>query len=325
MTTYQKTIFVTGGAGFIGSNFLNMMVSRYPEYFFVNIDCITSISSLKNVIIDSAPNYTFEKIDIREKAPLRKIFERYEPTHIIHFAAESHVDVSIERPHLFIETNVGGTDNLLSLAKEYAIKRFHQISTDEVYGALTDKDPAFTENSPLTPNNPYSASKASADLLVYSYFKTYGLPVVITRSSNNYGPRADTTKFIPKAITALLRGETIPVYGEGAQIRDWLFVEDHIEAIDLVFHTGTDGEVYNIGGHNEVRNIDLAKKLLILAEKDERSLSFVPDRLGHDFRYAIDTRKIEHLGWAPRTDFEDGLKKTFTYYRDRITSPETSQ
>lgn len=316
---FKKAIIVTGGAGFIGSNYLNKFVPKYPEYLFINIDCLTYACNLDNVKVSNSPNYFFEKTDIRNFASLEEIFNSYMPTDVINFAAESHVDFSIENPSVFIETNVNGANNVLLLSKKYDINRFHQISTDEVYGSLGPKDKPFTRNSPLKPNSPYSASKASADLLVRAYNKTFGLNTVITRCANNYGPNQDTSKLIPKFLSNLLIGEKVPLYSKGENIRDWIYVEDHIDAIDLVFHKGKTGEVYNIGGDCELTNMDMAKKILKLTGRDESFIKLVADRLGHDFRYAIDNAEINsELGWKPKINFEDGIKMTLEYYRDRM-------
>lgn len=313
----KKTILVTGGCGFIGSNYLNKFVPKYPNYEFINIDCLTYAGNLKNINIAKEPNYKFKKIDIRNKKSLEKIFIDYKPTDIIHFAAESHVDISIANPSIFIDTNVIGTHNLLLLALKYKINRFHQISTDEVYGSLTDDEPPFTNRSNIAPNSPYSASKAAADLLVRAYNETYKMDVVITRCSNNYGPNQDKTKLIPKAICNLLEGKKVPIYGKGENIRDWIYVEDHIDAIDLVFQKGLSGEIYNIGGNTELKNIDLIKRLIKLTGKTANSIKFVTDRKGHDHRYAIDNSDIEKkLGWRPKFNINDGLEKTLRFYRD---------
>jgi dTDP-glucose 4,6-dehydratase len=314
----KKIIFVTGGAGFIGSNYLNIFVPKYPNETFVNIDALTYAADLKNISISDAPNYIFEKADIRDREIIEELFKKYSPTHIVHFAAESHVDLSITNPHLFVETNVNGTHNLLFLAKKYGTKRFLQVSTDEVYGDLNAHDPAFTENSPIAPNSPYSASKAAAEFLARSYWKTFGLEVVITRCSNNYGPNQDDTKLIPLFIKKLLAGEQVPLYGEGKNVRDWLHVSDHVEAIDLVLRTGKADEVYNIGGNYEVENIEITKKLIALAGRDETAIDRVTDRLGHDFRYAIDSSKIQReLGWKPKHSFEAGLNETFEWFKKK--------
>jgi dTDP-glucose 4,6-dehydratase len=315
-TVYTKRILVTGGAGFIGSTFLNMLVPKYSEYHFTNLDALTNVADKNNVMVDSAPNYSFIHMDIRNKEKLDELFTKERFTDIIHFAAETHVDVSIKEPNLFIETNLVGTGNLLSCALTHTIDRFLHISTDEVYGALTLTDPAFTEETPLTPNSPYSASKAGSDLLVRAFHKTYGLNTVTTRCSNNYGPRQDITKFIPRAITTLLQGGNIPVYGTGEQMRDWLFVEDHIRALDIAFHEGVRGSVYNIGGGTEKQNIEIAQLLCEMAGRPH-AIVFVEDRKGHDFRYAINDTKIQELGYAPQMSLANGLKETFEWYKAR--------
>ncbi len=319
---FKKTIFVTGGAGFIGSNYLNMFVPKRPNELFVNIDVLTYAANPENLsTVAKLPNYAFEKIDIRDEKALEKVFKKYKPDGVIHFAAESHVDHSINGPQIFIETNVRGTHNLLSLARAHGVKRFHQVSTDEVYGSLGPKDPAFSEMTPLAPNNPYSASKASADLIVRSYNKTFGLNTTITRCSNNYGPYQDVTKLIPLFLKKLLAGEHVPLYGKGDNIRDWLYVDDHVRAIDLIFTKGKAGEVYNIGGNEEIRNIDVVKRLLKITNRDESFIDHVTDRLGHDFRYAIDASKIEReLGWKPKVNFEQGMKKTLDFYKGKFKS-----
>lgn len=315
---YKKKILVTGGAGFIGSNYLNKYVAKYPDYFFINVDALTYAGNLANIEIKKRNNHVFRKTDIRNLALLEKIFKYFKPTDVIHFAAESHVDLSIENPSLFVETNVNGTNNLLLLSKKYNIDKFHQVSTDEVYGSLGPKDKPFTRNSPLKPNSPYSASKTSADLLVRAYNKTFGLNTLITRCSNNYGPRQDTSKLIPKFINNLLLGKKVPLYSKGENIRDWIYVEDHIDAIDLVFHKGKIGEVYNIGGDCELTNMDITEKILKLTRRDKSFIELVADRPGHDFRYAIDNAEIENeLGWKPKINFSDGIKKTVEYYKKR--------
>lgn len=313
---FKKTIFVTGGAGFIGSNYINTYVPIRPDTLFVNIDALTYAGNLENIHVSKLfPNYVFEKADIRDEKVLEKLFAKYKPFGVIHFAAESHVDLSISGPRIFIETNIQGTHNLLDLSRKHGVKRFHQVSTDEVYGSLGKDDPAFTEETPLAPNNPYSASKTSADLLVRAYHKTFGLDAVITRCSNNYGPHQDGTKLIPLFIKKLLAGEKVPLYGKGDNVRDWLYVADHVEAIDLVFNKGKAGEVYNIGGGEELRNIDIVNKLLELTGRGKEAINFVTDRPGHDFRYAMDASKIEkELGWKASISFKEGIKKTFDFY-----------
>ncbi len=316
--SYEKTILVTGGAGFIGSNFLNLMVPKYPTYAFINLDALTYAANLDHITVSNAPNYSFVKADIRDRARLEDIFSTHRPTHIIHFAAESHVDNSITGPAIFVETNVIGTANLLEVARTHGVARFHHVSTDEVYGSLTLTDPKSTEESHLSPNSPYSASKASSDLMVRAYHHTFGLDTVTTRASNNYGPHQHTEKLIPRFITNLLSGKPVPVYGTGENIRDWIHVSDHVLGIDAVFHRGRAGEIYNLGGGNEIKNIDITKRLLTLAGCSEDMMEYVPDRLGHDLRYALDTSKAQReFGWAPVYNFEHGLTETFEYYRRR--------
>jgi dTDP-glucose 4,6-dehydratase len=304
----MKTIFVTGGAGFIGSNYLNFAVPVYKDTTFVNIDALTYAGSLSNIKVEGAANYVFANFDITDELAMENLFSQYRPQGVIHFAAESNVDKSIERPDAFIKTNVMGTNILLRLAVKYQVERFHQISTDEVYGSLSITDPAFTETNPLLPNNPYSASKAAADLLARSYHKTFGLATVITRCSNNFGPNQDDTKLIPRFIKKLKAGEQVPLYGDGQQRRDWLHVSDHVTAIDLVFHKGRAGEIYNIGSDHDLSNLEVVKILLTHTGRHEDSIEYVTDRLGHDFRYAIDASKItSELGWEPTMNFEAGI------------------
>ena len=313
----EKTILVTGGAGFIGSNYLNKFVPKYKDYFFINVDILTYAADLNNLKVGLLDNYKFEKVDIRDIKDLEKVFAKHKPTDIINFAAESHVDFSIKNPAIFIETNVNGTNNLLTLAKKYKISRFHQISTDEVYGQLKTKKGKFKETDILDPGSPYSASKAAADLLVKAYNKTFGLNTVITRSSNNYGPNQDVSKLIPKFITNLLDDKKVPLYAKGDNIRDWIYVEDNIDAIDLVFHKGKVGEIYNIGGSCEKTNLEITKILLNLLNKDENYIESVPDRLGHDFRYALNIDKIQNeLGWKPKYNFEEAIRKTIKFYKN---------
>lgn len=305
----MDTIFVTGGAGFIGSNFLNYAVQKYPDTRFVNIDTLTYAGNLENITVATLPNYVFERADICDSITLERLFQMYAPTGIINFAAESNVDKSIESADAFITTNIGGTHNLLRLAVQYKVARFHHISTDEVYGSLGMDEPAFTETTPLAPNNPYSASKAGADLLVRSYHKTFGLNTVITRCSNNFGPNQDDTKLIPRFIKKLKAGETVPLYGDGSNRRDWLHVSDHVRAIDLVFHSGRAGEIYNVGSDHDFSNREVVDVLLSLTGRSADAIEFVPDRLGHDFRYAINATKIEsELGWKPEVSFEKGIQ-----------------
>lgn len=325
LPSYKKRIAVTGGAGFIGSNMLLYMVPRYTDYLFINIDCLTYAGNLSNLkTIKDSPNYRFEKINICDYEKLEKCFSKYDINSIIHFAAESHVDQSIMDPTNFINTNILGTFNLLELVRKYSKKtgdfRFHHISTDEVFGSLGDKG-YFTEKSPYKPNSPYSASKASGDMLSKAYYKTYGLDVLITNCSNNYGPYQFPEKLIPLMINNARQGISLPVYGDGKNIRDWLYVEDHCRALELVFNKGESGDVYNIGGHNEIENIDLVRNICKImdsslgGEPREKLIEFVNDRPGHDRRYAIDASFIEEkLGWKPSVTFEEGLKKTVHWY-----------
>lgn len=313
-------IIVTGGAGFIGSNFIYYELLNHPENRIICIDKLTYAGNMDN-LKDAMNNakFKFYRTDITDKEAVEKIFETEKPEVIVNFAAESHVDRSIENPGVFLKTNIIGTQVLMDACRKYGIKRYHQISTDEVYGdlPLDRPDLFFTEETPIHTSSPYSASKASADLLVLSYYRTYGLPVTITRCSNNYGPYHFPEKLIPLMITRALADESLPVYGNGANIRDWLYVEDHCSAIDLVIRNGREGEIYNVGGHNEKSNIDVVKIILSALGKPESLIEFVKDRPGHDMRYAIDPAKIQkELGWSPRTKFEDGIKKTIDWYLD---------
>lgn len=318
---FSDIVVVTGGAGFIGSNYLNKYVPLRPERLFINIDTLTYAGDLANVEVGKAKNYLFEKADIRDIGKLRRLFKKHRPTAIINFAAESHVDLSIKNPSVFIETNIIGTHNLLQLAREHGIQRFHQISTDEVYGAHPGRKGAFKEDSLLAPRSPYSASKAGADKMVRAYRETYGLDTVITRSCNVYGPRQDASKVIPRFMTQLLKDEKVPLYSKGEHIREWIYVEDCIDAIHRAFERGRSGEIYNIGTGHELTNLDLTKTLLSLAGKDESYIDRVADRPGHDFRYAVDTSKIEkELKWKPKVPFSKGIKKTFEHYRQKISS-----
>lgn len=311
---YKKKIIVTGGLGFIGSNFLNKFVIKYPEYFFINVDCMTYAANKKNICVSKKSNYTFERIDIRDLKSLEKVFKKYKPTDIIHFAAESHVDISIKNPAIFVETNVIGTHNLLMLSKKYFLNRYYQVSTDEVYGSLEKDNKPFRIDSSLAPNSPYSASKAAADMLVRAYSKTFDMNAVISRCSNNYGPNQDKTKLIPKFIFFLLSNKKVPLYAKGENIRDWIYVEDHIDAIDMIFHKGKSGSIYNIGGNCELSNMEIVKKLIAITKKDKSYIEYVSDRLGHDFRYAIDNSEIyKEFGWKPRYSFKEGIMKTFKY------------
>ncbi len=314
------TVFVTGGAGFIGSNFIFYMLRRHHDYRIVCIDSLTyagNLSTLSSVMDD--PAFRFARISITDKEGIDKIFEEEHPDTVVNFAAESHVDRSIENPSIFLETNIIGTQILMDACRKYGVKRFHQVSTDEVYGdlPLDRPDLFFTEKTPLKTSSPYSASKASADLLVLAYHRTYGLPVSVSRCSNNYGPYQFPEKLIPLMVINALNGKPLPVYGSGENVRDWLYVEDHCKAVDLIIHNGEAGTVYNVGGHNEMRNIDIVKTIIGILGKDESLIKFVEDRKGHDRRYAIDPAKISaDLGWKPETAFAEGLKKTVQWYLD---------
>ena len=316
INNYNK-ILVTGGHGFIASNFLNKYVVLCPQITFVNLDSNTYATDPKNVILTNKSNYKFIQADIRELVKLEEIFKTENFDSVIHFAAESHVDFSITNPSIFVDTNITGTHNLLLMARKYQVKRFHHVSTDEVYGELDDKG-LFTELTHLAPNSPYSASKASSDLLVRAYIKTFDLNAVITRCSNNYGPNQDSTKLIPKFITNIINNKKIGIYGKGLNVRDWLYVEDHCDAIWEVFTKANKGEVYNIGGNTEKTNIAITKILLDKLGKDETLIEYIEDRLGHDFRYAIDASKIKNdLGWVPAYTFETGIDKTIEYYKNK--------
>jgi len=324
----KQTILVTGGAGFIGSHVVRLFVTKYPDYLIVNLDKLTYAGNLENLTdIETRENYRFVKGDIVDSLFLKELFQKFSFDGIIHLAAESHVDRSISAPKDFITTNINGTVNLLDAAREYwgensGMKRFYHISTDEVFGSLGDEG-YFQETTPYDPRSPYSASKASSDHLVRAYFHTYDLPVVLSNCSNNYGPNQFPEKLIPLAINNILHGREIPVYGKGENVRDWLYVEDHAKAIDMLFHQGRAGETYNIGGGNEWKNIDLINLLCqIMDEKLENKtgfsaklIRFVKDRAGHDLRYAIDSAKIEEeIGWKPNVSFNEGLSKTVDWY-----------
>jgi dTDP-glucose 4,6-dehydratase len=309
------TVLVTGGAGFIGSNFIHYMIGKYPEYRIVNVDKLTYAGNLENLEgVENNPNYVFVKADICDQVRIQHIMREYSVEAIVNFAAESHVDRSIWGGAEFVQTNVMGTQVLLESAKEHSLAKFVQVSTDEVYGSLGTEG-KFTEQTPLHPNSPYAASKASADLLALAYQHTFGLPVVITRCSNNYGPYQFPEKLIPLMISNALSDKPLPVYGDGLNVRDWLHVHDHCLAIDLVLHKGKNGEVYNIGGNNERTNLEVVKLLLRHLGKPQSLISFVKDRPGHDRRYAIDSTKIQReLGWKPRYTFEHGLEETIRWY-----------
>ena len=306
-------ILVTGGAGFIGSCFIRQMLNNHPDYKIINLDCLTYCGNLSNLNdIKDNKNYTFVHGNICDKKLVRELISQVNC--VVNFAAESHVDNSIKNPEIFIETNVKGTLNLLQACKEIGIERYLQVSTDEVYGTL-GKTGYFIESTPLAPNSPYSASKASADLLARAYFETYKLPILITRCSNNYGPYQYPEKLIPFFISKLLKDEKVPVYGDGMNIRDWLYVYDHTKAIDIVLHNGKIGEVYNIGGHNEKTNLEITRLILNAMGKDDSYINFVEDRLGHDKRYAISNDKIQNeLNWKPTVTFEEGIKLTINWY-----------
>ena len=306
-------ILVTGGAGFIGSCFIRHILKKYKDYKVINIDALTYAGNIENLNdMKDNPNYKFVHGNICDKKLVRELMQEVDC--VVNFAAESHVDRSITGPEIFIETNVKGTLNLLQAAKDAKIERYLQVSTDEVYGSL-GKTGYFYETTPLAPNSPYSASKASADLLVRAYYETYKMPVLNTRCSNNYGPYQYPEKLIPFFISRLLKGQKVPVYGDGLNVRDWLYVYDHCSAIDTVLHKGKIGEIYNIGGHNEKTNIEITKLILNAMGKDESSIEYVQDRLGHDRRYAISNDKIQsQLGWEPSLTFEDGIKITIDWY-----------
>jgi dTDP-glucose 4,6-dehydratase len=308
----MKRLLITGGAGFIGSNFIHHIITKYPDYHITNLDKLTYCGNLKNLKdISKNKNYKFVKGDIADPEMVESLVKKTDI--IINFAAESHVDRSILDPDGFVRTNVFGTHTLLKSAQENGIGLFIQISTDEVYGSI-DKG-LFTEDDPMKPNSPYSATKASADLLARSYFITYKLPIIITRSSNNFGPYQYPEKVIPLFITNLLSGKKVPLYADGMNVRDWLFVTDNCEGIDAVMHKGKPGEIYNIGGDNEVTNLELTHSLLSLTGRDESFIEYVKDRPGHDKRYALDITKIKGLGWKPRHDFGSALKLTVDWYK----------
>ena len=308
-------LLVTGGAGFIGSNFVRYMVNKYPDYQIVNLDLLTYAGNLENLKdIEDKPNYKFVKGDLADREFINNLFEEEKFDYVLNFAAESHVDRSITHPEIFIRTNVEGTQVLLDASKKIGVKKYLQVSTDEVYGTLGETG-LFTEETPLAPNSPYSASKAGADLLVRAYNETFGLPVNITRCSNNYGPYHFPEKLIPLMIINALHDKELPVYGDGLNVRDWLHVEDHCQAIDLVLHKGRDGEVYNVGGNNERTNIDIVKTILAQLGKPESLIKYVKDRPGHDRHYAIDATKLrEELGWTPKYNFETGIEQTIKWY-----------
>jgi len=308
-------LLITGGAGFIGSNFIHYTLSHHKNDKVVNLDKLTYCGNLENLRdIEKDPRHKFIKGDICNEKLVEKIFQKEKPDFLLNFAAETHVDRSIKNPKAFIKTDIFGTHTLLQTAKTYGIKRFLQVSTDEVYGSI--KKGKFKETDPLMPNSPYSASKAGADLLVRAYFKTFNLPVLITRSSNNFGPCQYPEKLIPLFITNLLRGKKVPLYGTGLNIRDWIYVLDNCAGIDIVLRKGEVGEIYNIGGGNEKTNLEIARIILKELGKDESWIEYVKDRPGHDFRYALDTGKIRKLGWKPKYTFEKAIKETITWYKE---------
>lgn len=317
-------LLVTGGYGFIGSNFIRYILKKYPDYEIINLDALTYAGNPENLRdIEKNPQYRFVHGKIENSTtvkmlmdPVDNIYGVEEVDYVVNFAAESHVDRSILDAQPFLMTNVMGTYVLLEAAREYNIKKFTHISTDEVYGTLGDSG-RFTEESPLRPNSPYAASKASGDLLVRAYYETYGLPVIIVRPSNNYGPYQFPEKFIPLMITNLLEGKPVPIYGRGENVRDWLYVEDSCRAIDIILHKGRIGEIYNVGGNGEMKNVALVRQVLNMMGKDEGYIKFTQDRPGHDYRYALDNSKIEdELGWRPLVRIEEGLKKTIKWYKE---------
>lgn len=311
-------IAVTGGAGFIGANFIRYILDKYPSYQIICIDCLTYAGNIENILdVLENKNFKFYCEDITDRKAIYKIFDLHRPNVVVNFAAESHVDRSILDPSAFISSNVLGTSVLLDASVKFGVSRFHQVSTDEVYGdlPLDRPDLLFKETTPLSPSSPYSASKASADLIALSYCKTFGLSVTISRCSNNYGPYQFPEKLIPLMISRAAKKEALPVYGDGKNVRDWLYVVDHCAAIDLIIHNGEAGEVYNVGGHNERANIDIVKLILRELSEDESLITYVKDRPGHDRRYAIDPEKIyTSLGWLPKTNFDEGIKKTINWY-----------
>ena len=313
-------MFITGGAGFIGSNFIFYMRKTHPDYDLVCLDKLTYAGNLETLApVMNDPKFRFVRIDIADRKAVYDLFEAEKPDVVVNFAAESHVDRSIENPSVFLETNVMGTQVLLDACRIFGVKRFHQVSTDEVYGdlPLDRPDLFFTEQTPIHTSSPYSASKASADLLCNAYHRTYGMPITISRCSNNYGPYQFPEKLIPLMIANCTAGKPLPVYGQGLNVRDWLYVEDHCSAIDLILQGGKEGQVYNIGGHNEMRNIDIVKLIVHALGKSEDLITYVTDRKGHDMRYAIDPTFIHNeLGWLPETKFENGIVKTIQWYMD---------
>jgi dTDP-glucose 4,6-dehydratase len=306
-------LLITGGCGFIGSNFIRYILNKYPNYSIVNLDKLTYCGNPENINdVEDNPNYKFVNGNICDEQLVNELVKDVDI--IVHFAAESHVDNSIKDPFIFTKTNMIGTHNLLEAARNNDIKKFIMISTDEVYGSINDG--SFTESSPFKPNSPYSSTKAAADMLARSYYKTYDLPVIITRSSNNFGPYQFPEKVVPLFITNLIEDKKVPIYGDGLNVRDWLYVIDNCEGIDFVMHKGKIGEDYNIGGGNELTNIEITKLILKELDKDESSIEYVKDRAGHDRRYSLDCSKIHALGWKPRFDFQSALKETVKWYKD---------
>ncbi|MCF7805430.1 MAG: dTDP-glucose 4,6-dehydratase [Candidatus Marinimicrobia bacterium] len=319
MKITEQTFFVTGGCGFIGSNYVRFLHQKYPDVTIVNLDKLTYAGNPENLSdIEESERYHFVKGDICNKELVDELFEEYQPDVLVNFAAESHVDRSIGAPDDFIDTDVYGAYRLLEASKSHGIAKFIQISTDEVYGSIEDGE--FSETDPLMPRNPYSASKAGADRLAYSYSQTYDLPVIVTRASNNFGPYQYPEKLIPLFVTNAIDGEQLPLYGDGKNVRDWLYVEDHCDAICFIIENGEDGETYNIGGGNEKQNIQITKAILNALGKDESLIKYVRDRQGHDRRYALDTEKLGSLGWQPRfrgdDGFRDAMQLTVDWYRD---------
>ena len=311
-----ETLLVTGGAGFIGSNFIHYMLEKYPDYKIINLDKLTYAGNLENLRdVENNPKYSFVKGDIADSAIVEKIFSENNVDAVINFAAESHVDRSIDNPGVFIQTDVYGTFVLLEAVRKHNSKLFFQISTDEVYGSILDG--SFKETDPLLPNSPYSASKAGAEMIVRSFYKTYGTPVIVTRTSNNFGPYQYPEKLIPLFVTNLIDNIKVPLYGDGMNVRDWIYVEDNCSALDAALHNGRIGEIYNIGAGNEKPNVWITKKIIELTGKDESMIKPVADRLGHDRRYSVDCSKIKNeLGWECRYDFEEALKKTVDWYKE---------
>ena len=328
----SRNILITGGAGFIGSHVVNHFTEKYPDYNFMVIDSLTYASNLHNIMkvegssVSWHSNLKFIKLDIRDTLTLKKLFRAFNITDVIHLAAESHVDNSIEDPNIFVETNVVGTLNLLNVAKDFwgenSENRFHHVSTDEVYGDLTLDEQPFVETTPYAPSSPYSASKAASDHFVRAYGRTYGMNITISNCSNNYGPHQHAEKLIPVVINKLMNGEKIPVYGKGENIRDWLWVGDHVTAIDEIFHHGRNGHTYNVGGDHELTNIELIAQICEICIKDfEKSIEFVTDRKGHDLRYAVNSNKLQtQLNWKPEKDMREGLIETIRYYVNAVTT-----